>query len=139
MKILLNLKHREYNILQLPILAFLPENHPERSLKFYKCTWKYVNKYLNQQEISNLIKILSYHHPNLLFTAIYSSPTEIVNFLWEQIKNVLTFKEQIEFLTVKDLHMKKGNLLEYASLNDNHVNEMKLWVKNVFLEYGIEV
>ncbi|KAL7013392.1 hypothetical protein ACKWTF_015370 [Chironomus riparius] len=104
----------------------------EDVIKSYKTAWQIVNEYFDKQEIS----VMAQAGSNLLHLAFDYDSVELIDFLWQELKKVLNFRDQIKYLRVEDT--KKGNLYQCSSSNPWHEKELKLWIENIFLNYKIK-
>ncbi|XP_070505180.1 uncharacterized protein [Chironomus tepperi] len=101
------------------------------------CSWQYIHKYLNKNEILNLLTQIDSHKRTFLFYVIMNSSVDVVDKIWNEIKKVSSHDDQIGLL--KSRHPKYGNLYQCAATY-LYLNEGKLsWIEMTLRKYKIRI
>jgi len=107
------------NLLQLAVIN-------SKSIELHKYLWKIIRKYFPAFEILKLINHCDVGGDNILHNTVYWSTKDIAEFIWNQIKKLLTTKEeQIEYLKKKGQH----------SENQSKDPEVRIWVEKIINEH----
>jgi len=99
-----------------------------KSLELHQKLWEIIQEYFSPSEVFGMINFCDKDGDNILHNAIYWNTEEIVEFTWNQIKNLIqTKEEQTEYLNREGY--KSHSLLQLSLNNKSKDPEVGTWVE----------
>ncbi|KAL7013391.1 hypothetical protein ACKWTF_015369 [Chironomus riparius] len=107
------------------------------SVAAYKLTWKYIQEYLDTQEIINLLSQKDSCERTFLLYLVSRASKDIFDIAWTVMKTVLSYDDQVKALKVK--HPAYGNLYNSTLTYLVNSDECSSWMESTFREYRIRI